>query len=118
MSHVFWIEDGLLWIRDSTGSRSLPVDGMHALSFIPTADDRAIVLLEATPGYRPVQNIVLIDRQGEVRWRAELPTSGGGESYTSFSQDGRGLVAQSWSGHKVVLDPGSGRILSRTFNKG
>lgn len=84
---------------------------------IPNSDD-CIVLLEywARPEY-PFQNLLRIGRDGSIRWRAQLPDIGA-DAYISIRLTEHELMASSWSGFRVVLDPETGSICSQEFTKG
>lgn len=76
-----------------------------------------IVLLDPDQKNGIFQNLVAVDVNGCILWKAELPDSTGGDVYLDVNFQGDLLVAHSWSGFKVVIDPESGRILSKEFTK-
>lgn len=63
------------------------------------------------------ENVLRIAGDGSVLWRAPLPSSASDDCYTALRYDSDALVAYSWSGHRVCIDPKSGRILGSTFTK-
>lgn len=116
----FTVEKGRLQLHGGASHPQpfLP-DGREVLEVIGRVPGVGVlVLLDPGEGYAPINNLVLVDDEGSVRWRADLPSSTGGESYVSaeISTSG-GLSASSWSGYRVELDPHSGRILSTDWVK-
>lgn len=92
-----------------------PVEAVEAISDV----DRAVVLLDymarATPG--AFQNLLCVDCDGSIVWRARLPTSLGDDAYVSFELVGDRLTANTWSCHRVSLDVQTGEIRDSTFTK-
>jgi hypothetical protein len=79
---------------------------------------RAVVLLEmlgSPPDDRA--NLVAIDSLGRLLWKAELPTRSSTDGFTSVDLTENGVSAFSWSGHRVVIDPETGRTISGEFTK-
>lgn len=66
--------------------------------------------------YRPFHNLVSVDSEGRVRWEAELPTSNPGDRYYKISSR-EPLIAYSTQSYDCVIDPSTGRILSKEFTK-
>lgn len=85
---------------------------------IPGTSD-AVVLLDYMSRQGSFENVVRIGPDGVTQWRAELPTGEPTEAYVelAFDYDQSRLVARSWTGHRVVLDLGSGEIVERDFVK-
>ena len=55
---------------------------------------------------------------GNIVWRAELPLPDDWtDQYVEFAQSDGVLSANSWSTYYVLLDPETGRILSKEFTK-
>lgn len=83
--------------------------------------ERIIVLLDpdSAPGNVGVfQNLAGVDlAAGEVAWVASLPSSYSGDCYVSINLDRDHLIAVSWSGWKVGIDPSTGFIVEREFLK-
>ena len=78
-----------------------------------------IVVLGKTPekAYLSCQNLLMLDRTGKIIWRAQLPQPSSADAYVSFTyEDGR-ILANSWSGYRVLIDPNNGRIGSAEFTK-
>jgi hypothetical protein len=79
---------------------------------------RAVVLLDymATPTV-PLENLLCVDCDGQMIWRARLPTTSSAEAYISFELIGDRLFANTWSGQRVTLDPVTGEVLDSRFAK-
>lgn len=90
------------------------VPAVRALG-IPNSED-AIVLLDYMAKRGAFANLVRIGPDGAVRWRAQLPTSDPSDAYVNFELNGR-LSANSWTGHRVVLDIATGEIKESDFVK-
>jgi outer membrane protein assembly factor BamB len=79
--------------------------------------DAAVVLLDPEAFDGPARNLVCVNPDGQLRWRAFLPTSQRTDAYVDVDYDGRVLTANSWSGYQVVLDVASGSIVDKIFTK-
>ena len=79
---------------------------------------RAVVLLDymARPTGR-FENLVCVDCDGQVMWRALLPTDDSNEAYVSFDLDDDQLRANAWSGNRVEIDALTGDLLRSWFTK-
>jgi hypothetical protein len=121
MSHTFWVESDDVWVADGHRVvwRGKP-DGRDAVAVValPSTSD-AVVLLKwpiehhgkATASWT---NLVRIASDGGIVWRA------GGldlEDCWISVRWADGLVAKTWAGFAVTLDPDTGEMLSRTFSK-
>jgi hypothetical protein len=111
-----------LVVQDAAGTRTVwrgRPDGHPVRSVLPVADaSGCIVLLDYSrgpPGAFP--NLIRCRPDGSVEWRAALPTTAGSDAYVRVSWDEGRLLANSWSGYQVVVDPDTGRITSSTFTK-
>lgn len=93
--------------------RSLSIREMHI-----SPDKRGIILLlePSDSEYKAAGNLVGVTVAGEVMWWAE-PPDGGGDTYVSVGIDDKQIIAQSWDGFKCILNPDSGRIVSKKFTK-
>lgn len=116
---AFAAHDGCLAVRAEEGERRfVRPDGGKVVDAV-AADDgvTAYVLLDAGTGTGRVMNLVR-DDAGSVLWRAQLPAGGATDSFTQFSVMGTGeLVAWTWSGMRVTIDPVSGRLRGSRFTK-
>src|SRR5215510_6846374 len=69
-------------------------------------------------GPKTQRNLVRVDRRGSVVWRADTPDASAGDSWVSVDDAGEGrLMATSWSGWRVRLNPETGEIAARQFVK-
>jgi hypothetical protein len=118
---TFSVIDRQLLIVDPTGRvhwHGMPL-GWPVEEVAPLLDGaRAVVLLDymAAPTM-PFENLVCVDCDGQVVWRARLPTTSGADAYVSFELIGDRLVANTWSGHQVILDPVTGEVQDARFTK-
>lgn len=79
---------------------------------------RAAVLLDYMSGPAgPFENLICVDCDGQLVWRAQLPSASSAEAYVSFEMEGTELFASTWSSHRVTLDPMTGRIRDSKFTK-
>ena len=88
---------------------------------IPASTDR-IVLVSPDLGdpNKPFPNLVRRTQEDKVVWTAELPTPLGGErpdAYVSVRWENSKLLANSFYGHRVAIDPDSGKITAQEFTK-
>jgi hypothetical protein len=73
------------------------------------------IVLENPSGFPQKEtNLYLVDRLGEIVWRAEKP-----DPYTSFSrvklnEDGETFSAYTLGGHACELELGTGKLISFT----
>jgi outer membrane protein assembly factor BamB len=117
---AFALVDG--WIEivgpDSARVRVQP-DGLEVLNISSWGSDGVLALLSAPPtGANRIQNLVFVDGDGEVRWRAKLPSNVAVDSYVAVTLDGSAqLLASTWSGHQVILDGDTGEIVDSRFSK-
>jgi hypothetical protein len=78
----------------------------------------AIVLYEyyrSDHPYGGFENLIRINPDGSIVWRAELPE--GDDKYVHASMaDGR-LLAHSYDGYEVEIDLEDGKIISKVFSK-
>lgn len=124
MVHLFWIESKELWVAD--GSQvvwrgqpdDIPVESVIA---IPGTED-AIAVLDADAGPRNAlgdlkdwPNLIRVTATGRVVWRA--PPPGTRDWWVGVAWTENGLMAHTWSGLAVVLDPDTGLEISRVFAK-
>ena len=122
MMWASFVENEELWIvRAATGELrwrgkpdGYPVDEVLP---VPDSDDCLVLLLYDRGPATAFRNLLRCRPDGVVVWRAELPDRGA-DAYVGVRWMGEHLVAGSWSGFEVRLDPGTGRILEQTFTKG
>ena len=65
--------------------------------------------------YRGLGNLLLLAEDGRIKWHAEFPQSS--DSYVDIVLSGEKLLANSWSGYLVQIDPKNGKLLNKTFTK-
>lgn len=117
----FSVSDGMLTIL----SDDAPVlwtgqpDGMRVLDLRVASDGcSAIALLDPPAGAGRVRNLVRITSSGDVAWRGELPEDGPTDAFVSLDVGIEGVVlAATWTGYRVRLDPVTGRLLAQEFTK-
>lgn len=120
MSALFSVEAGTLVVKYETGTVwSGHPDGLAVLDLRPAPDEvSAFVLLELPGGWRSVRNLVRVGADGRVLWRGELPRGASADCFVEFEVEATGdLVASTWSGYRVRLDPDTGALLGQTFTK-
>lgn len=121
MGVEFSVVEGRLTIEKTATSERWQdfVDGVAVVDLVVRADgNSAVVLVETPGGVGRSQNIICIDSDAHVVWYAQLASSGPTDSYTSIEQVcGGEISAFSWSGYRVVIDPGNGNIISKNFVK-
>jgi hypothetical protein len=117
----FSVSDGLLTVSSDEAPElwaGLP-DGMPVLDLRVASDGRsAIALLEPPAGGGRVRNLVGVLASGEVAWRGELPEVGGTDAFVALDIGMDGVIlAATWMGYRVRLDPVTGRLLGQEFTK-
>lgn len=80
---------------------------------LPNSTDR-LVLVPTGDGYCKV--MVLERADGSEMWSA-YPPEGDQDAWVAVRLDGDAVLANSWSGWLIRLDPESGRQLERHFTK-
>src|SRR5581483_6558759 len=104
------VNGGVVWKGRPSGYR------VWKVLTIPGSDDCLVLLEYWAERQHGFQNLLRVRADGSIRWRAELPDPTD-DAYVGFEWDGRDLVAGSWSGFRVVLDPATGHIVSAIFVK-
>ncbi len=118
MKVAFSSSDGVLVSQAADGY--LEWSGQHDGTTIKKAiplerDKRCILLLDPDSNKRPVfENLVCIDQSGAIVWKARLSSK---PDVLDMQMTSGGVLASTWSGYKILLDPSSGRALKRTFVK-
>jgi|HubBroStandDraft_1064217.scaffolds.fasta_scaffold04103_8 hypothetical protein len=104
--------------------RQLSIEGVqHQLTF-PIDDafeynGMVIVLFDPdspAEDFRPFHNLIAVDPSGQQKWEAELPTSSPGDRYYRISSKNP-LTVYSAQSYDCVIDPSTGRIVTKTFTK-
>lgn len=81
-------------------NRSLPIEGTR---------DRVVLFSWSTSREAKKRNLVRLDSDGTVVWRAELPGEAASDCFNSLARDGDGFVARTYSEWVVRLDA-DGRV--------
>jgi outer membrane protein assembly factor BamB len=76
-----------------------------------------VVVFELDVSLRPDQNLVCFDPAGHVRWKAELPTSDPTDCFIEVRVEKDLVLANSFSGYLIKIDPATGRTLQTQFAK-
>lgn len=86
---------------------------------IDLPDDAAsIVLYDWAAGeVRDGRNLVRVDREGRIVWKAAPPTTGMQDCFTAMQWDGEALTAHTWSCYLVRIDPKNGDVTVLRFTK-
>lgn len=77
----------------------------------------AIVLLDYMAGPKNFANLLRVRADGTVAWQASPPDESGNDAFVEFRWDGDELVANSWSGFRLRLDPATGVVRGQAFVK-
>ncbi len=79
---------------------------------IVIAGGRSIVLYSWALSEEPrIRNLVCLDVEDRVVWRAELPASDEPDCFTRVDLEQDAIVAETWRGQRVRLSPGTGMPL-------
>lgn len=63
------------------------------------------------------KNLIGVDEQGTILWKADLPTTITGDTYHSLEIRDDKIYAYSWCSYECCIDPVTGKILNKTFTK-
>jgi hypothetical protein len=89
--------------------------------YFTDSNDSVILFDWETATAEKVQNLARVTPQGEIVWRAELPShtelTDGFDAYASVKWEGGRLIANSLSCFHVELNPADGRIVDSEFTK-
>src|SRR3954468_4358644 len=91
--------------------------GMKVIAALPIDDDsKCLILLDTVASKEPTfENLLCVERDGNVAWKAELPQSH--DAFVSFENTAEGLIANTWSGYRVRLNSATGKLIERHFVK-
>lgn len=121
MTTWFSVHDGRLRVTcdDPSFEQEDLVDGLPVLDLIALPSDAsAIVLLEPPAGHAAVRNLVRVESDAEVSWRAELRTTGDLDVFVSIEMGHDGLIgASTWNGYRVLVSPDTGDVVKQDFTK-
>jgi len=62
-------------------------------------------------------NLMRVDLDGHILWKASLPTNELQDCFKSFQLNGKTLTAFTWSCYRLQVDVESGCIITRQFTK-
>lgn len=99
----------LIWEGQPDGCSVLKV------AALPNSDD-ALILLDWMAAPARDGNLRRYSPELRLIWKAVAPQSSH-DCYVSFRLEDAVLIADSWSGYKVVIDQATGSILERAFTK-
>lgn len=63
------------------------------------------------------RNLVRVDPEGGVLWRAAPPTTDMRDCFTAIRWDGQALTASTWSGYRVSVELQNGSVTVLEFTK-
>jgi len=106
---VFRAEDGAISWNGS-------YQGMKVVAALPMDAARCLVLLDMAASKQEVfENLICVERTGNVVWKAELPDQP--DAFVKFELTADGLRAWTWSAWMLRLDPATGKAIERQFVK-
>lgn len=62
-------------------------------------------------------NLMRVDADGNIIWKASPPTTGVQDCFTCISWDGRTLTANTWCGYRMRIDIQEGVVTILEFTK-
>lgn len=90
--------------------------GMKVIGASPIDDERCLILIDSMASEQQVfQNLLCTERSGKVVWEAELVCQP--DSFVKFEMTANGLIAWTWSGWNLRLDPVTGKTIEQEFTK-
>ena len=66
---------------------------------------------------RDGRNLMRVDPEGCIIWKASPPTTGMQDCFTRMKWDGHMLTANTWSCYRVAVDPQNGNVTVLEFTK-
>lgn len=108
---------GLSVFREEDGSLSWTgtYEGFPIRDVMPVDGDCVILLDPDASKQLVFKNLLRVGHNGVPRWFADLPSSP--DAFIDMCSEKGGLVARSWSGYRIHLDPKSGRSIVVEFVK-
>lgn len=110
---------GIVVSRDSAGSISWSgnFEGRALRAVAPLEGGaQCVLLLDPDSSKQPVfENLLCINKEGDVVWTAKLPDSP--DAFVRISLEGKMILANSWSGFLLKLDAHTGKEIERVFVK-
>jgi hypothetical protein len=90
--------------------------GMKVAAATPIDNSRCVILLDTAASKQEVfENLLCVERSGNVVWKAELPDQP--DAFVRFEMTAHALRAWTWSAWMVRLDPSTGKTIAREFTK-
>jgi hypothetical protein len=86
------------------------------LKTVDLPDGRVVLFRDATNVYR-AENLVRLNSDGSLRWRAALPANTGPDNFTDAALDGPRIRANTWSGWVIWFDHATGTVSESKFGK-
>ncbi len=85
-------------------------------ALVLSAGSRCVILLDPDSSKANIfENLLCIDQEGRVLWRARLP--GVPDAFTEAALTDEGVSAYSFSGFTVLIDPENGHEIRKLFVK-
>lgn len=102
---------------DGTHSWSGSYEGIPVRTAIPLNEGRRwIILLDPDADLRSAfENLLCIDQNGVLVWKAKLPTSS--DVFVAVAVDPEGILGATWSGFNLRFDENTGAEVDRVFVK-
>ncbi len=102
----------------SLSGEEIRVDFPYPVADVVCFGDQLIVSVEPEPGVIFNENVFAIDANGAIRWQVAKRRYVCEDSpYTGMVFESEVLKLYGWDGVSVVVDPGTGQILSERFTK-
>jgi hypothetical protein len=89
----------------------------HILQSLDFPDCRAVLFDWSSNKEYRFENLVCLNGDGSLRWKAELPKNSGPDCFVGIALDNSQLRANTWSGFALWLDLLSRRVLKSAFTK-
>lgn len=80
-------------------------------------DGTLMILLKVPAKFNYQRNIFGVSAEGEILWQVEAPTKDPVDLYTQITEENEKVMGGSWSGWNCHLDPKTGKIVGRDFEK-
>ena len=74
---------------------SLPIQGL---------DDRLVLMFWATSREHRFRDVAWVERNGSIKWRAQLPGNAERDCFVCLNRNGDVYVARTYAGHVVAFD--------------
>lgn len=120
MNQIFSIlSSAFLVFREADGSIRWRGDyrGMKVIAVLPfDGNSNCLILLDMAASKEPTfENLICVNSDGGVAWKAELPETN--DAFVSIEMTNNGLQANTWNGYRVTLDRYTGKIIQSKFVK-